>query len=107
MKTMNVDLQKLKKDLEKKYVELRSKIPLLADEELIKNDNFKKCFLINNILSLFQNSNLSELEVLAMSFDFDINKIIEQLQIEMTLDSKSKDFKYSVNVKEDDDEPES
>ena len=107
MKTMNVDLQRLKEDLEKKYVELRSKIPLLADEELIKNDNFKKCFLINNILSLFQNSNLSELEVLAMSFDFDINKIIEQLQIEMTLDSKSKDFKYSVNVKEDDDEPES
>lgn len=103
---MQIDLIRLKDDLEKKYQTHRVLIPnTLSDEELIKNEDFKKCFLINNILQLFQKADQTELEILGESFDFNSEKIIENLELEISLDNNSKEFKYTVKSKDDEPEP--
>ena len=101
----NEDFNKFKEFidiLKNEYVSLRNSFDSnISDDELLNNENFKKCFKITNIMSTAFSSEdgMENLYILANSVGFDINKLLDSFDV-----IKTEENKYPIVIEKNDSE---
>ena len=101
----NEDFNKFKEFVNKlkdEYTKLRQNFNFnVTDDELINNEDFKKCFKITNIMSTAFSSEdgMENLYILSSSIDFDIDKLLNSFDV-----IKTEDNKYPIVIEKNDSE---